>query len=169
MEMLCKQCMGIGPHLAARGNFHVFSRVAAVTSGTFLSYGEDGHSKLVFVQQCQDSCLVTRENSGISTRLGRAIRTLLEVRRETKDPFLVAKVIMGFLSIFKKSRASSPFETLNSACLWKYQRDVTPPVQMRRGTRFFSRVITGDSDLPSSCEMKDEPAFKPLRGNLAFF
>ena len=26
-----------------------------------------------------------------------------------------------------------------------------------------------DSDIPSSCEMKDEPAFKPLHGNPAFF
>ena len=33
----------------------------------------------------------------------------------------------------------------------------------------FSRVSTGDSDIPSSCEMKDETAFKPLHGNLAFF
>ena len=33
----------------------------------------------------------------------------------------------------------------------------------------FSRVSTGDLDIPSSCEMKDEPAFKPLQGNLAFF
>ena len=40
---------------------------------------------------------------------------------------------------------------------------------MRREPRAFSRVSTGDSDIPSSCEMKDEPAFKPLKGNLAFF
>ena len=33
----------------------------------------------------------------------------------------------------------------------------------------FSRVSTGDSVIPSSCEMKYEPAFKPLQGNLAFF
>ena len=42
-------------------------------------------------------------------------------------------------------------------------------MQMRRGTRAFSRVSTMDSDIPSSCEMKDEPAFKPLHGNPAFF
>ena len=76
---------------------------------------------------------------------------------------------MGFLSIFKKSQVSSPFETMNSACLSWCQRDVRPPVQMRRGTRAFSRVSTGDSDIPSSCEMKDEPAFKPLQGNPSFF
>ena len=33
----------------------------------------------------------------------------------------------------------------------------------------FSRVSTGDSDIPLYCEMKDEPAFKPLQGNLTFF
>ena len=33
----------------------------------------------------------------------------------------------------------------------------------------FSRVSTGDSDIPSSCEMKDEPEFKTLQGNPAFF
>ena len=33
----------------------------------------------------------------------------------------------------------------------------------------FSRVSTGDSDMPSSCEMKDQPAFKALLGNPALF
>ena len=33
----------------------------------------------------------------------------------------------------------------------------------------FSRVSTGDSDIPSSCEMKHEHEFKPLQGNPAFF
>ena len=32
-----------------------------------------------------------------------------------------------------------------------------------------SRVSTGDSFIPSSCEMKYDPAFKPLQGNPAFF
>ena len=32
-----------------------------------------------------------------------------------------------------------------------------------------SRVSTGDSDIPSSCDMKHEPKFKPLQGNPAFF
>ena len=39
----------------------------------------------------------------------------------------------------------------------------------RKGTTAFSRVSRGDSDISSSCEMKDEPAFKSLRGNPAFF
>ena len=49
------------------------------------------------------------------------------------------------------------------------QRDGRPPFEMRRGPRSFSRVPSGDLDIPSSCEMKDEPAFKPLHGNPAFF
>ena len=53
--------------------------------------------------------------SGTCTRLGRAIRTLHEVRRETESPFLVATVILGFLSIFNKSQSLLTFEALNSA------------------------------------------------------
>ena len=94
---------------------------------------------------------------------------LLEVKWATMGPFLVDTVLLGFLSIFRKSQASSPIEELTSACLLRCQRDVRPPVQMRRGLRAFSRVSTGDSDIPSSCEMKYETAFKPLQGNSVFF
>ena len=48
-------------------------------------------------------------------------------------------------------------------------RDVRTPVVMRQGSRAFSRVCTGDLDITSSFEMKDEPAFKSLNGNPAFF
>ena len=88
--------------------------------------------------------------------LGRKIWMLLEVRQETEVHFLVATVILGFLSISKKSQASSPFEALNSVCLSRCQRDVIPPVQMRRRLTAFSRVSTRDSQIPSSCEMKDD-------------
>ena len=108
------------------------------------------------------------DTSGISSRLGRAIWTFLEMRRETEGPFLVATVILGFLSIFNKRQVSSHFETLNSACLSRCQRDVRTPVQLRLGTRAFSKVSTLKSDIPSSSEMKDEPAFKPRQGNQAF-
>ena len=84
---------------------------------------------------------------------------LLEVRQETEVHFLVGTVIVVFLSIFKKRQASTPYETLNSVCLSRCQSDVRPPVQMRRTSTAFSRVSTGDSDLPSSCEKKDEPEF----------
>ena len=93
---------------------------------------------------------------------------LLELRQETQGPFPIAKGILGFLSIFRTSWASSHFEALNSACLSRWQMDVRNPVEMRRGPIAFSRDSTGDSDIPSSCEMKDKPAFKPLQGNLAF-
>ena len=52
-------------------------------------------------------------------------------------------------------------------CLSRVQRDVRPPVQMMWKHIAFSRVSIGDSVMPSSCEMKDEPEFKPLQGNLA--
>ena len=94
---------------------------------------------------------------------------LLEVRQETEVHFLFGTVILGLLSIFKKSQASSPYEALKSVCISRGQRDVRPPVQMRLKPMAFSRVSTGDSDMPSSCEMKDEPEFKALQGNHAFF
>ena len=47
-ELLWTQCRGIGPHLAARGTSHGFSRVAAGTWGIFSSYSGDVHSKLSF-------------------------------------------------------------------------------------------------------------------------
>ena len=48
--------------------------------------------------------------------------TLLEVKWEFRFLFLFCTVILGFLSIFMKSQASSPFEALNSACLSNCQR-----------------------------------------------
>ena len=83
--------------------------------------------------------------------------------------FLVGTVILGFLSIFKKSKALLPFEALNSVCLSRCQSDVITPVQMRWRPMAFSRVSTGDSDIPSSCDMNHEPKFKPLQGNPTLF
>ena len=94
---------------------------------------------------------------------------LLEVRRETEVHFLGGTVILVFLTIFKKSHASSTFEALNSVSLSRCQSVVTPLVQRRWSTTAFSRVSIDDSDILSSCDIKDEPAFKPLQGNPAFF
>ena len=91
------------------------------------------------------------------------------MRQETKADFLFGTVILGFLSIFKKCQASSHFEALYSVCRSVYKSDVISPIQMRRRTTALSRASTGDSDIPSSCEMKHEPEFKPLQGNRAFF
>ena len=52
------------------------------------------------------------------------------MRQETEVHFLFGTVILGLLSIFKKSQASSAYEAFNSVCLSKGHRDVRPPVQM---------------------------------------
>ena len=96
-------------------------------------------------------------------------QTLLEVSREAKRPLLFGRVILVFLSIFTKSQASSPFEARNSVHLSMCQKDERLSVQKRWSPIAFSRVSTGDSVIPSSCEMEYEPAFKPLQGNPAFF
>ena len=88
---------------------------------------------------------------------------LLEVRQETEGHFLFGTVILGPLSIFKKSQASAPYEALNSMCLSRCQIDVIPPVLMRRRLTAFSRVSTGDSDIPSSCDMKHDPNLSHCR------
>ena len=96
-------------------------------------------------------------------------RTLWSAIKEVKPPF-VFDVVHGIgLDAMQRNQASFPFKALNSACLSKYQKDVSHLVEMSPGPRAFSRVSTGDSDIPSSCEMKDEPAFKPLQGIPTFF
>ena len=86
----------------------------------------------------------------------------------TEGHFLDGTVILGFLTIFKKGQASSAFEALKSASLLMCQMDVRPLVQLRWKTRALCWVSTGDSDILSSFDMKDEPAFKPLHGNPAY-
>ena len=90
------------------------------------------------------------------------------MRPEANCSLLVGTFILVFLSILTKSQASSPFEALYSAHLSKCQRDVRPSVQKRLRTMTFYRVSRGDSDIPSSCEMRDEPVFKALQGKPAF-
>ena len=93
----------------------------------------------------------------------------MEVSQETEVHFLFGTVILGLLSIFKKSQASSSYEAFNSVCLSRGHRDVRSPVQITLRPTAFSRDYTQDSDMSSSCEMKDEPEFTPLQGNRAFF
>ena len=49
----------------------------------FSSYDCDGLSKVVFVQRCQDSCLVARDTSGFYSMLDRAIGM---PRGDAEDP-----------------------------------------------------------------------------------
>ena len=58
---------------------------------------------------------------------------------------------------------------MNAEHISMCQKDVRPSVQKSWRTISFSSLSTGDADIPSSCEMKDEPAFKALQGRLAFF
>ena len=62
---------------------------------------------------------VTRDLSSCSANMG----YILELQRgwHSKLHFLVSTEILGFLSIFKKSQASSAFEALNSTSLWRCQ------------------------------------------------
>ena len=46
--------------------------------------------------------------------------------------------------------------------------NVRPPVQMRLRLSAFAMDCTEDLDIPLSCEMKYEPAFKALQGNPTF-
>ena len=94
---------------------------------------------------------------------------LLEVRQETEIHFLFGTVMLGLLLFPRKSQSSSPYEAFNSVCLSRGHRDVRSPVQITLMPKAFSRVYTQDSDMSSSCEMKDEPEFTPLQGNWAFF
>ena len=91
------------------------------------------------------------------------------MRPETEVHFLFGIVILLLLSMFKKSQALSPYDAFNSVCLSRGHRDVMPPVHMTLTHTAFSRVSTRDSDMSSSCEMKDKPEFTPLLGNRAFF
>ena len=88
---------------------------------------------------------------------------ILEVRLETGGLLLVGTVIWGFLTIFKRSQASSTFEALNSVCLSRCHRDVRPIVETSWRPRAFCSVSTGESDTLSSCDMKDEPALSLCR------
>ena len=100
----------------AEGKFHCFTRVAAVTLGIFSRYGGRPFKTRVF---SVTSGLLSSYDGYLMDLiwLGRTIRMLLEVWHETEGHFLVGTVILGFLTIFKKSQASSTFEALNSACL----------------------------------------------------
>ena len=91
------------------------------------------------------------------------------MKQETEVHFLVGTVILGFPSIFNKSKTSSAFEALKSVCLSNCQCDIIAHVQMRQRPTAFSRVSTGDSYIPSSCDIKHEHKFKPLQGYPAFF
>ena len=66
---------------------------------------------------------------------------------------------LGIPINFQEESGHVTFEAVNSTSLSRCQSDVIPPVLMRQRPTAFSRVSTGDSDIPSSCDMKHEPKF----------
>ena len=64
---------------------------------------------------------------------------------------------------FQLESIISTFRSIELRVRLEVSRYLKRAVQMRQGPRTVSRVFTGDSDIPSSCEMKDEPALKPLQ------
>ena len=65
------------------------------------------------------------------------------MRCETEVHFLVGTVILGLLTILKKSQVSSIFEALNSASLSRCQMDVRSVFQMRWRPRAFFTISQG--------------------------
>ena len=75
-----------GNQASSRGKGEVswFFSSFGVNLGYFLELRQGVEPlELVFVKRHQNSCLLMRDTSGISSRLGRAVWMLLEVRRET--------------------------------------------------------------------------------------
>ena len=84
------------------------------------------------------------------------------MRRETEGHFLVGIVILGCLTIYKKSQTSSTFEALNSVCHSRFQKDVRPPVEMRGRLGLSVWALQGFRN-PFICDMNDEPSLSLCR------
>ena len=97
----------------ARGKSDGFYRLSSGTWGTFSHNGWDGQKKFVFVQRCQDSCLVGRETCD-SIWARKHNRESYPDEAETWCPVPLATGKLGFLSIFKRTQVSSHFEELNA-------------------------------------------------------
>ena len=76
MKLFSTQCQGIQPNLAVRATSHGFSRVVSGTWDIFSCDIGDGSSKVMNVQQHQDSSLLARDTLGFSSRHGSAIGSL---------------------------------------------------------------------------------------------
>ena len=74
---------------------------------------------------------------------------------------------LGFDQVSTGSQASSHFEAWNFTCLSSGKSGVRLPVELRRGTWFFSRVSTRESELPLWCERILGVPLKSVQGNQA--
>ena len=89
------------------------------------------------------TCLGMRDNSGMETRRGRNVQTLLEFKREFRSLFLFDTVILGFLTILKNCQASSKFEAVNSTWLYSCQGMLGPFLRWRGGLSLFLGSLQG--------------------------
>ena len=171
-----------GEHRSALHSVHwnwASSRSEEEVSWIFSSYSRN----LLYILELQWGisfiARVCSAVSGLMSSYEGPFRNLLEALKGNSDASRSEAGDQGSLSTchsdigipinFRKIQGSSPFEALNSTCLLMCQRDVSSPVQMRRGPRAFLRVSTGDSANPSYCEIKDVLPFKPLQANPALF
>ena len=76
---------------------------------------------------------------------------------------------IGIIINFQEESGLSTFCSTELRGPLEVSRNVRSPVQMRLGPRAFSRDCTEDLDIPLSCGMKHEPAFKPLQVTTTFF
>ena len=70
---------------------------------------------------------------------------------------------------FQEESSLFSFRSLELHRPLEVSRDMRPPVQIWRGTRVSSRISTQESDIHSPCQVKGEPALKPLQRNLTLF
>ena len=98
----------------AMGKSHDFLLVASRTWNIFSHDIRDGRRKVMLGQRYQESYLVERDSSAFSSRHGSAIGTPNGGEAETQGPFQLPTCILGFLLIFKRSQASSNFESFIS-------------------------------------------------------
>ena len=87
MKLFSTQRQVIRPHLVARGNSHGFSRVAWRTWDICSRDGGDGPSKVVYVQQHQDSSLLATDSTGFSSRTVSATGTPVNRSWRLKIPY----------------------------------------------------------------------------------
>ena len=99
----------------ARGTSPDFSLLASRTWDIFSRDIRDGHTKVMLVQRHQDSCLAREGHIVTLLEAWKRNREAYRWETETQGPFPLPTCIMGFLSIFKRSQASSNFEAFISA------------------------------------------------------
>ena len=163
------QCRGIGPHLVAKGKSRVFSRVAAGSWGVFLRYGVDCTSKIMFFSATSGHLSSNEGHLGNYFEAWQGNRDTS--RREAGNPGPLSSSNMDIEIPINSQEESHifTFRSIEFHMPLEVQRDVRPPVEVRRGPKASSSVCTKNSLNPSSCKMKDQPAFKPLQENPAFF